>query len=159
MRRRPVVFAALAALVLAPPAFAHAAAQPSGACPAPEVVRDYDTRRIAVHATLVASGCPAREHRQFRFSAFVSRDDENSGSGHARAVFCGPFRSSSDMEPGEPTTSYRCDVDLAVPHAPTEAAHYRVEVTYPGPKDEETVAFDTFCVSNEQGASCVEDTH
>ena len=156
MRKRHVVFAAIV-LALAAPAISGAADQPSVACPAPEVLRDYDTQRFAVHATLAASGCPAREHRQFTFSAFVSRVAGDSGSGHGRAVLCGPFPSSSDMEPGEGTMRYSCEVDLSVPHAPIEAAHYRVEVTYPGPQNEETVTYDMFCVSNEASASCAEE--
>lgn len=159
MRRSPgFLVAAAAALCLTPPAFAHSTAVASqkvaDACPAPEVATDYDAERFSVYATLRASGCPAREHREFSFSAWLNRVDETTGEGHGRVVGCGPFQSGSDMSPEEPARTYRCEVELSLLHPAVEAAHYDVHVTYPGPDGDESVSFDSFCVSSEEGTSC-----
>jgi hypothetical protein len=154
--------AALAALAVVPsvaladPPAGDEAADP---CPAPEITHKYDAARLTVEAKLVASRCPAREHRQFPFSVFVSREDQAGGEGHGRVVMCGPFRSASDMGPGEPPHTYSCDVDLVMDHPSTEAAQYRVEVTYPGADGEERMAFESFCESNADGTSCEEAYH
>ena len=155
-----LLVAALAALAAIPSrALADPPAdggQASDPCPPPELTHNYDTTTLTVHATLLASGCPAREHRHFTLSAFISREDQASGEGHDRVVGCGPFRSASDMGPGEPPHTYSCDVDLVMDHPSTEAAQYRVEVTYPGADGEETMAFESFCESNADGTSCDE---
>jgi hypothetical protein len=153
-----LLVAAVAALCLTPPAFAHSTAAASqkaaDACPAPEVTSDYDGERFSVHATLLASGCAAREHRQFSLSGWVSRVDDTTGEGHGRVVGCGPFQSSDDMDPDAPPRTYSCDIDLSVEHPAVERAQYEVEVTYPGADGDETVTFDSFCVSSEEGTSC-----
>jgi hypothetical protein len=133
--------------------------QASDPCPAPEFTYVYDAVRFTVDASLLASGCPTREHRNFAFSAFISREDQASGEGHGRAVGCGPFRSASDMEPGEPPKTYRCNVDVAMDHPSDEAAQYRIEFTYPGADGAETIGLDLFCESHADGTSCEEAYH
>lgn len=158
MRRSSVLLvAAVAALSPIPGASAHDSPPVEDApasCPPPDVVQDYDTERFSVVVTLPATGCPARENRAFSLSAWVSRIDEHVGEGHGRVVGCGPFR-SSDTDAGAPARSYACELDAAIPHPSPEAAHYEVEVTYPGADGEgETVTSESFCVSNEAGTSC-----
>jgi hypothetical protein len=125
-------------------------------CPIPEVTHNYDAARFTVHATLLATGCPAREHREFNFSAFITRRDGSTAEGHGRNVSCGPFRSASDMGPGEPPHTYSCAVEVAMDHPATDSAEYQVEVTYPGADGEEMVAFDSYCESNADGTTCDE---
>src|SRR2546425_2492373 len=131
MRRSLALLVAAVAALTAVPSVALADTtgdgdQSSDSCPVPEITHDYDAAHFTVQATLVASGCPAREHRNFAFSTFISREDQASEEGHGRAVGCGPFRSGSDMEPGEPPHTYSCNVDVAMDHPSTEAAQYRV---------------------------------
>jgi hypothetical protein len=164
MRRFPLLLVAALAVLAAIPSSALADPPADGGpgedpCPVPEITHHYDTAHFTVHATLLASGCPAREHREFAFSAFISRVDQASGEGHGRVVGCGPFRSASDMGPGEPPHTFSCDVALAMDHPSHEAARYRVEVTYPGVDGEETLAFESFCESNADGTSCEETYH
>jgi hypothetical protein len=120
-------------------------------CPDPQVqVSDYDTERFVASATLLASGCPAREQRQFPLWLSVTRYEETSAHGVARGVLCGPFRSSSEGE----ARRYSCDVDLALDHPEVEAATYQVEVSYPGADGDETMAFEVFCVSEDGSYGC-----
>jgi hypothetical protein len=149
--------AAIPSIALAdPPADGGPGGNP---CPVPEITHDYDAGHFTVHATLLASGCRAREHREFGFSAFITRHDGSTAEGHGRNVSCGPFRSASDMGPGEPTHTYSRNVEIAMDHPSTEAAQYQVEVTYPGADGEETMAFESFCESNADGTSCEEGYH
>jgi hypothetical protein len=126
-------------------------------CPAPEITHNYDTTSFTVHATLAASGCPAREHRQFMVSASIYRLDHDGGrNGVERTALCGPFRSSTDGASDEPTPSYSCDVDLALDHPEFEHAQYDVDVSYPGANSERNASLFTVCVSDGTTASCDE---
>ena len=161
MRRFPVLLVAAFAALTVVPSVALAdppndSGQAPDPCPVPEITHDYDAACFTVAATLLASGCPSREHRDFGFSAFITRHDGSTAGGHGRNVSCGPFRSGSDIGPGEPPHTYRCDIDVAMDHPSTEAAQYRVEVTYPGADGDETMAFESFCESNAAGTSCEE---
>jgi hypothetical protein len=140
------------ATIVVAPAAAHAPdpANEREACPAPEVVvADYDTSRFVASATLLATGCPQREQRQFPLWLSVTRYDDTSAHGSTRGVLCGPFRSSPE---GEPT--YSCDVEVTLDHPEVESAYYTVEVTYPGTDGEETVAFEVLCISGEGSYGC-----
>lgn len=152
--RRPVAIAlslAVNILFAAAPAAADNSSDVVEACPAPEVVRDYDTDRFAVAVTLVATGCPQREERQFSLWVSVTRRDNTQAHGSTRGVVCGPFPAASDTETQR---RYSCDADVAVDHPPFEAAHYRVEVTYPGAHGEEVSVVESFCISDGAGARC-----
>lgn len=155
--RRPLILTmalAVTTLFVVAPAAAHADRPDEVAdpCPRPVVAHGYDTEYFSVAVSLPATGCPAREQRQFPLWVSVTRYDETSAHGATRGVVCGPFRPSSDIEPGR---HYSCDVDIAVDHPPVEAAHYSVEITYPGSGGEEVFAFESFCVSDDFGATCI----
>lgn len=152
--RRPLTFTlclAISTLFVVNPAGAHVdgSDEAPDSCPAPEVVHDYDTEQFAVAATLVATGCPQREQRQFPLWVSVTRYDDTSAHGATRGVLCGTFPSSDPDGP-----QHSCDVGLALDHPPTEAASYTVEVTYPGADGDEVLAYDSFCVSDESAATC-----
>ena len=159
MLRPALLLVAAAAAVFVPSAAAAGDAPPAerevSACPAPAVIHEYRPRSFRIQASLEATGCPAREERQFTLSAFISRVDESGGEGHGRAVVCGPFRASDDIDEGR---RYSCDVDLAVAHPRVEAAHYQVEVTYPGGDGEETFGFELFCRSDGATVGCEDDS-
>lgn len=148
------LFAAAAAVSFTGPAVAHET-RPSSEngypCPTPAVIYEYGDETFAIRASLKASGCPSRYDRQFTMSAFISRVDDAGGEGHGRAITCGPFRPSTDAENGR---SYSCEIDLAVDHPRVEAAHYEVEVTYPGAHGEETFGFAMFCRTDDEWAGC-----
>src|SRR5437868_5537063 len=132
MRRLPLLLVAAAAALAVVPSVAVAdppadGGQAADPCPVPEITHDYDAARFTVHATLLASGCPAREHGKFGLSAFITRHDGSTAEGHGRNVSCGPFRTASDMGPGEPPHTYRCDVEIAMDHPATESAQYQVD--------------------------------
>jgi hypothetical protein len=154
--RRPLTTApalALSALFVVTPAAAHVdgSDEATDSCPAPEVIDDYDASQFAVAVTLAATGCPQREQRQFPLWVSVTRYDDTSAHGVTSGVLCGPFQAASDIEPGR---RYSCEGGVALDHPPVEAAHYEVEVTYPGGGGEERLAFESFCVSDEAGAGC-----
>jgi hypothetical protein len=162
MRRFPLLLAAAAAaLTVVPISTAVADATPNGereaGCPAPQVTTGYDTTRFAVEATLLVSGCPAREHRWFPLTVFVSREDGSSGEGHGRMTMCGPFRSAAQRDAGDGPASYACDVDLAFDHPPVETARYDVEVTYPGAGGDKTLSRAFICVSPGATGACTEE--
>jgi hypothetical protein len=163
MRRLAVLLAAVLAALAVVPSVAladpPAGDQAADPCPAPEVTHSYDAARFTVHATLLASGCPAREHREFNFSAFITRRDGSTAEGHGRNVSCGPFRSASDMGPGEPPHTYSCAVEVAMDHPATDSAEYQVEVTYPVADGDETIGYESFCESGTSGTSCEEVYH
>lgn len=152
--RRPLILAlslTMSTLAVAAPAAAHEPAPVDDeACPAPEVVvSDYDLSQFAASATLAATGCPAREQRQFPFWLSVTRYDDTSAHGSTRGVLCGPFRPSPDSG-----ATYSCDVDVVLDHPDVEQAHYTVEATYPGPDTEETIAFEVLCISKDGSYGC-----
>jgi hypothetical protein len=152
MRRASVlVVAAVAALSPVPAASAHDEATDASPCPDPQVqVWDYTSESFTAGATLLASGCPAREGRQFPLWLSVTRYEETSVHGHTTATLCGPFQPAS--ESGD--HRYACEVDVTIDHPPTEQATYTVEATYPGADGEETMAFDVVCVSEEDSYGC-----
>jgi len=163
MRRFPLLLvAATTALTVVPMSSALAHPSPHGApeasCPPAAVTTAYDTSQFAVHATLLASGCPAREHRWFPFTVFVSREDASSGEGHGRMTMCGPFGSAADAEADEAPATSACEVDTVFDHPPVETARYDVEVTYPGAGGDETLSRVFTCVSAGATGSCTEET-
>jgi hypothetical protein len=162
MRRfRLLLVAATTALIVVPISTAGADPTPHGepeaSCPAPDVTTDYDTSRFAVQATLLASGCPARERRWFPFTVFVSREDGSSGEGHGRMTMCGPFRSAAERKADEAPSASACEVDTVFDHPPVETARYDVEVTYPGAGGDETLSRAFTCVSAGATGSCTEE--
>jgi hypothetical protein len=159
MRRLAVlVVAALAALTVTPPLAVADPPPGDDACPPPDITTSYDNVGFSVNVTLLASGCGAREHRAFSLSGFLDRMEENMGAGYGRVVGCGPYQSSEDMDPDLPPRTYRCELDLSMEHPAEEAAHYDVEVTYPGRSGDETDRVDLYCVSKADSASCSDET-
>jgi len=159
VRKVPLVLAALP-LVLAPLTASPALARDDSsgarsACPVPTVDTDYDVHQLTVHLSLPVSGCAAREHRTFDLATTVTRMDNNgSHDGLDAGTTCGPFRSASDVGPGEAAPQYSCDLGVAVDHPDVEAAQYDIDVTYPGPADDRTVTDVLFCRSDGDNASC-----
>lgn len=155
MRRTLSVAVSLAfasTLLATSPASAGPAEPPphSPECPAPVMVEHYGRDVFAVSVSLLASGCPEREERQFSLWLSVSRYDDMSARGATRAVLCGPFPPSSASY--EPT--YSCEVDLGVDHPQVEEATYFIDVTYPAPEGQETFGYELVCVSDQTGAAC-----
>jgi hypothetical protein len=159
LRKVPLVLAALP-LVLAPltasPALAGDDSSAAGSgCPVPTVDTDYDVHQLTVHLSLPVSGCAAREHRIFDLDSTVTRMDNNgSHDGLDAGTTCGPFRSASDVGPGEPAPDDSCGLGVAVGHPAVEAAQYDIDITYPGASGERTVTDVVFCRSDGDGASC-----
>ena len=82
MLRPPLLLVAAAGLFVPSAALAHdapSADPPAAACPTPAVIHEYRPRSFRIQASLEATGCPAREERQFTLSAFISRVDESGG--------------------------------------------------------------------------------
>ena len=151
MMRRPRTLAtglAVLALTLTPSASADTGdpADRRG-CHDPHVEWDYDTGTFAAWATLEASGCPAREQRQWALWLSVTRYEATSAHGVSNGVLCGPFLSESQSN----GRRYSCDVDLTFDHPEVEEADYQVEVTYPADHGDETMVVDLSCVADDHG--------
>ena len=152
--RRPrtlAMFLAVGVLAMTPSAAAHTedSAEPS-ACPEPHVDWQYDPDTFIVWATLPATGCPAREERQFPLWLSITRYEETSVHGVGRDVLCGPFPSSSESD----GRRFSCEVDLGFDYREVEQARYEVQVNYPGADGPETTYLDLVCVSDESDAGC-----
>ena len=151
--RRPLILAlslTVSTLVVVAPAAAHETGPADDeACPAPEVVvSDYDLSRFVASATLAATGCPAREQRQFPMWLSVIRSDDTTAYGVTHGQLCGPLR------PSDGGAAYSCAVDVALDHPEVEEAYYTVEATYPAAHGEETDAFEVLCISGDGSYGC-----
>jgi hypothetical protein len=154
--RKVLLVLAAVPLVVAPPAFAHP--ESSGGesrCQVPKVETQYDVDQFRVFVSVPASGCAAREHRQFELVTKVTRMD-NHGSHDVSdwSTMCGPFRSVDDVEPGDAPPQYSCDLSVAVDHPQVENAQYDIEITYPGAVAERTMTGVLFCTSDGDNAGC-----
>jgi hypothetical protein len=142
---------ALTLLTMTPSASAHTD-QPAdaGICPDPHVEWAYDAGTFTAWATLPASGCPARENRQFPLWLSITRYEDTSVHGAGRDVVCGPFPSSSQPK----SRRFACDGDLSFDHPEVETASYEVQVGYPGADGRQTAYVYVLCVSDDTGAEC-----
>jgi hypothetical protein len=153
MRRFLLLLAALP-LVLAPPAVAVDRGD-GDRCPPPEIDYVYDSQRMAVHAWLVASGCPARDKGQFDLFVAVGRfTDDGPLDGVHRTQRCGPFPAGRHDDAPSPT--YACEVDLALQHPDGERVNYDIDVTYPGANSERNTTLILRCTSKPDVAWCDE---
>ena len=157
MRKVLLALAAVPLVVLvAPAASAHDYGfSGESRCSAPTIDTQYSLDQLRVFVSLPASGCAAREHRMFDLAATVTRMDNNgSHDGLDAGTTCGPFRSASDVGPGEAAPQYSCDLGVAVDHPDVEAAQYDIDVTYPGDSADRTMSDVVFCRSDGDNASC-----
>src|SRR5205823_5879867 len=153
--RKALLLVASVPLIFAPPALAQDRPHGESGCRGPEITRDYDLQRFAVQVSLPASGCPAREHRQFELSVSISRMDHDGGRDVADwDVMCGPFRSAEDMEPGDAPVEYVCNLDVALDHPAVEGSQYDVDVAYPGATGPRHTSLWTWCRSDGDAAAC-----
>lgn len=154
MRRSLLILAALS-LLLGPPALAAEPAVDESSCPPPEITHAYDTEQLRVHVKLLASGCPAREHRMFMVSASITRfDDIGPTESIDRSVMCGPFPAAEDHDPEYPPAQYFCEVEVALDHPAAETIKYDIDVGYPGATSPRNRTVILACSSDDETAAC-----
>lgn len=157
MRRFPALLvAAVAALSPVPAASAHEPPPSDEApesCPPPDVVARYHPDRYSVYVMLPATGCPAREGREFSLSGWLDRTAGQTTEGYGQVTGCGPFE-PSDADPDGPGDANGCVLEMSLDHPSPEAAYYDLSVTYPGADGKETVESHSFCQTGPDGAFC-----